>query len=490
MERRSLSPVSAASKGVLWFLGQTVASRAMQVLAQIALAWLLSPAEFGQVSLALAVTTIVGAFFSVGLEDVLLQRHRAIRLWSGTIFWLSLTIGLLGGLALLITAPIAAFIYGQPHLAGLIGIAALGAPIASLGTIPGTIIRSRLDFRVLAMASLGEALAASAFSVMLAALGFGAYSLVLPSPIAAAGRVGALWFIAKPKIRASRARRRWRMLLPSASASLGGRLLIIVMSQADYVTLGLVAGEIEVGIYYFAFKLAIQPLRILAGSLSAVLFPTLVQFRDDPARQLDAAIVVSQMLSIVVMPACFLQAVLAGPLLHLFFASKWEAAEPLIQLLSIGFAFDASSWAAGALLAARGEFRRGFVYTSLEAPIFLVSIAMGAVSQGAIGVAVAVAGYYMFVQPIFCYFVFARVGTIGWQGIARIYAAPVVFAASTTVGAALVSSALQFPAWLQLCSIPAMALTLYVPLIRAFCPKPYRLLRDRALALRGQEAAG
>ncbi|MBV8652987.1 MAG: oligosaccharide flippase family protein, partial [Alphaproteobacteria bacterium] len=401
MQGPSPSPVSAASKGVLWFFGQTVTSRALQVLAQIVLAWLLSPADFGQVSLALAVTTIISAFFSVGLEDILLQRHRAIRLWSGTVFWLSLMVGLIAGIALLIAAPIAALIYNQPRLAGLIGIAALGAPIASLETIPGTIIRARLEFRVLAMASLGEALAASTLSVAFAVVGFGPYSLVLPSPIAAAGRVGALWLIAKPRIRAFRWGRRWRMLLPSASALLGGRLLGTMMSQADYMTLGLVAGEVEVGIYYFAFKLAIQPLRILAGSLSAVLFPTLVQYRDDPARQLDAAIIASQMLSIVVMPACFLQAALAAPALHLFFASKWDAAAPLLQLLSIGFAFDASSWAAGALLAARGEFRRWFVYTAIETPTFVLLIAAGALSRGALGVATAVASFYVVVQPIF-----------------------------------------------------------------------------------------
>jgi O-antigen/teichoic acid export membrane protein len=174
----------------------------------------------------------------------------------------------------------------------------------------------------------------------------------------------------------------------------------------------------------------------------------------------------------------------------LFFASKWAAAEPLIQLLSIGFAFDASSWAAGALLAARGEFRRGFVYTSFEAPIFLIAIVIGAFSHGAVGVALAVAGYYALVQPIFCYFVFARVGAVGWRDIAKIYAAPVVFGVLTTVGAALLSRGLQIPAWLQLGMIPATAMALYVPAIRAFCPKSYRLLRDRALALRDRSAAG
>src|SRR5262249_17361332 len=148
---------------------------------------------------------------------------------------------------------------------------------------------------------------AGLLSIGFAGLGFGPYSLVLSSPLAASARVVALWRITRPSIHPLARARRWRYLLPSASASLRGRLLGALMGQANYMILGFVTGAPELGLYSFAFKLAVQPLRMLAGSLSAVLFPALVQYRDDPARQLGAALTASQMLAVVVMPACFLQ---------------------------------------------------------------------------------------------------------------------------------------------------------------------------------------
>ena len=99
-----------------------------------------------------------------------------------------------------------------------------------------------------------------------------------------------------------------------------------------------------VGAYFFAFRLAIQPVQLLAGNLSNVLFPILAQLRGDPARQGEAALKASRVLSYVVMPYCFLQAAVAKPLLTLVFADKWLAAIPLMQILSIGLAFDAVSW--------------------------------------------------------------------------------------------------------------------------------------------------
>jgi hypothetical protein len=93
------------------------------------------------------------------------------------------------------------------------------------------------------------------------------------------------------------------------------------------------------------------------------------------------------------------------------------------------------------------------------------------------------------VQPIFCYFVFTRVDAVGWRDIARIYVPPIVFGAATVGGASLLSMSLHAPPWLQLCLVPTAALAMYVPIIRAVCPRPYRLLRDRALSFRTRSVA-
>jgi len=111
------SLASALSKGALWVFTQTAGTRALQVLVQIVLAWLLSPEDFGEVGIALAICGVIRACFAFGLEDVLLQRGRAMRLWAGSVFWVSLGIGLAGTAALLAAAPIAtaqtATVFGQ-----------------------------------------------------------------------------------------------------------------------------------------------------------------------------------------------------------------------------------------------------------------------------------------------------------------------------------------------------------------------------------------
>jgi O-antigen/teichoic acid export membrane protein len=190
------------------------------------------------------------------------------------------------------------------------------------------------------------------------------------------------------------------------------------------------------------------------------------------------------------MPACFLQAALAGPALQLLFEPQWKPAGPLIQLLSVGLAFDASSWAAGALLGARGEFRRGFVYALFITPTLFLFITLGGLAAGPLGVATSVVAFYILTQPVYCYFVFSRVRRIGWGRIATIYAAPVAISAVTVGGAALLARALSNAAWFQLVFVPMAALPLYAALLRVFCPELYRRFRERTVALAERWRAG
>jgi PST family polysaccharide transporter len=472
------------SKGALWVFTQSAGTRLLQVLVQIALARLLIPEDFGEVGIALAIAGLISACFAFGLEDVLLQRGRAMRLWAGAVFWVSLGIGFAGAAALILAAPIAAFLYGQPRLAALIAIAAIGSPVAALEIVPGTFLRARLDFRSLSLVSFAEAVIAGAISIALATLGFGPYSLVLPSPVAAAARVATLWLIARPGVSSARIGRRWRLLMPSVWASLGTRVLYTASRQADCVILGLVAGEAEVGVYYFAFKLAIQQPRMLAGSLSTVLFPALVRFREDRQRQLETALLVSEMVAIISMPVCFLQAALAGPVLRLLFGTKWDAARLLIELLSIGLAFDTVSWTAGSLLPARGEFGRSFRYAAILAPTAGVFVAVGAFAGGAVGTASAVAAYFAVIQSLFSYAVFTGSGRVSWHAVASLYLKPASICAVTVGLAAWFLDLVAASNLLRICAMPILTFAAYAPLIRVSCPTATGLLLDRVLAFR------
>ena len=430
---KSESVGRATTRGALWFTLQSVSARVFNLLSQLVLAWLLVPADFGLIGLAYTVTIIVRALVSFGVEDVLLQRQRAIRLWETAAFWVSLGLALIGMLLMLIAAPIGAALYHSPKLVGLIAILAVAMPIGALSTVPGVVIRARMGFRYLALYNTFEIAATQVLTIVFALCKFGAYSFALPLPILMVVKAVLFWTKSPPHLKSRLRRFQLVFLVRRGSARLGTQLLIESVSQGDYVTLGVLASHAVVGSYYFAFRLASQPLRILAGNFSNVLFPAFALLNGQPERQAKAAISASQVLAYIVMPFCFMQAALAGPLLRLWFGSKWLSTIPLMQALSIGLPFDAMSWIAGALMAARGEFRRQLVLTTWITPLFFALVLTGAFLRSALGVAWAVTIYYAVTGPIYTRVAFSRSGVSAWKLLSLYIYPPLI--AGTTIGA-------------------------------------------------------
>lgn len=467
----------------MWMLAQNLVARVSSMFSQLVLAALLQPADFGVISLTYTVTSVAAILTSVGLDDVILQRKRALRLWLGPAFWISLSLGMAAGVLVIALSPVAAAVYKAPDMVGLLAILAVAMPIGSLGSVPGMILRARMQFGVLAIYATVEMIAQVLMTVALAWRGFGAYSFVLPGPVLSAVRTAVMWRLAafKPDLRPKR--RRWRYVVGNTTITFVNRILISFINQGDYMVLGLTGSQATVGIYYFGFRLAAQPLWTLAGNFSGVLYPALVQMKSDPERQNRAVLDSSTLLSFCVMPVALIQSAVAEPLISRYFDPRWAASIPVIQLLSIGLAFDAISWVAGALLSARGEFKAGLRYVIIQFPIFFVLVAIGAVLDQAVGVAWAVCVFYAIIQPVYAYCVYKRIGLTAWQ-VALMHLQPAAYAA-VSVGVGLAISMVPLLSDLPLLRavvIGSVGLALYAVLVRWQAPKTWSALRDRIIA--------
>lgn len=388
-------------RGFAWLSFQSVAGRGSALIGQLALAWLLAPEDFGVIALAQTVVALVGALTGLGIESIVLQRHTTLRLWETATFRFSLGLGLVSMLGTLAAAPVAAAAYDAPEITLLIAISALSIPVYALSTVPAMKLRANLNFRFLAVAGTLELAATQVATVILALAGFGALSFVLPLPVLAVIKLIVFWRKAPALVSGAVRPFQYRYLASKGSSMLGSRLATEAVSQGAFIVMGLIASQAVVGAYFFAFRLAAQPLRMMAGNFTSVLFPVLAQLRNDPDRQLAAALRAARVLAYVTMPLCFLQAALMEPALRLLFAGRWDAAIFFGQVLSLGLPFDAVSWVAGALLMARAEFHRALVYSLILSPLFFVALWIGAGLGGPRGVVVGVSLFFITLAPVY-----------------------------------------------------------------------------------------
>jgi len=415
---------------------QTVGSRVVSLGAQLVLAWLLVPDDFGLLAMAYTVLGFASIIQNFGLREILIQRQRRFKVWSGAAFWLALTTGLAAGLLMSVAAPLVAVIYDEPDLTGIVLVLALAVPFNALANIPDAQLRGRLRFKTVAAIEFGRVAGIASLSILFASLGFGAYSLVLPQPIVAAIAAAILYAVSRPPLRRRPQLRRWRYLLRSGGLLLVANFCVVLVAQGDYMLLGVFHDAKTVGYYFFAFVLSTQVVHLLAGNLVGVLLPALSSLEGDPRRQTNAYLRAVVLLAMIGIPAGVLQAVLAEPLLRALFDDRWIESIPVLQLLSLGMCVRLVSQSAAGLLLAQRRYVTKLLLNAANAVLFLGLVTLAAWQGGPVLVAGAVTICLVVVGPIHMY-VATRLGGARFVDVLAVFAAPGACAAIAAVATLL-----------------------------------------------------
>ncbi len=90
-------------------------------------------------------------------------------------------------------------------------------------------------------------------------------------------------------------------------------ILNTFINQADYIAIGLAGlSDATIGAYVFAFNIALQPLRLLSGNITRwSCFQVLAHLSLEPTKQVQAALRAMRLLTLVTVPVCLLQVLLA-----------------------------------------------------------------------------------------------------------------------------------------------------------------------------------
>ncbi len=474
----------SATSGMVWLFAQSVVGRGFVFISQLVLAKILLPEDFGVLGLAYTITTLFGVFTNLGVDTVLQQRREKMRFWAPQAFWINLGMTSLVALMMAFYAPLGARFYHNEKVIHLVWILAASLPIASLAVVPQAKIQSLMKFKFLATYNTLELIAIQVMTILFALMKFGAISFVLPVPIMALMRAAVFWNIAPFSLRVSSFPKRWKILIGRGATLLGSTLALALIDQGDYIALGLYTSAYQLGIYYFAFKLSIQPVKMLATSFTGVMFPTLTSLSEEPERQLSAAFKASATLGVLIVPICFLQAAVAGPALLLLFGERWAESIPLVQILSIGLSLDALSWPLGSFLSARGEFARISKYQLLSVPFFYGLVLAGVHLGSVRGVAIAVGAYYV-VHPIaFSLLTFCREG-ISASRVLMAYFSPLCMATFSFGTAYTISTLPVFHSkpLIQIIVIGGTGVLCYFLCVRKFVPEVYYEARKQLLGV-------
>jgi PST family polysaccharide transporter len=256
-----------------------------------------------------------------------------------------------------------------------------------------------LAFRSLALRSLIAVAVGGVVGIGMALGGYGVWSLVARELVVAGVNVALLWRVGDWRP-GRRVRRVYLRDLASFGTKVTGINVVTFFSRrADDFVIGRFLGGAALGYYDIAYRILLTMTRLLTGVTGQVTLPLLARVKEAPDRLRAGYYGVTQMTSLVALPAFTGAAVLAPHLVPLVFGSKWLPSVPAMQVLALVGILHSVHHFDAAVMVAVGRPGRQLAIGVLEATLNVVGFVL-AVRWGIVAVAAAYAIVGYAVVPV------------------------------------------------------------------------------------------
>lgn len=385
LKRRAFSAVSWSALDV--FLRQ-----GLQFGFTVALARLLTPADFGTFGLILIFTSVATMAVDGGFSAALIQHRTVNQTDESSVFWFNCLMGVSIAICICAIAPIAADFYRQPALAPLLFIVAANTVSGSLGAMHTIILSKKLDFRTQSKIGVIAVAISGLLSVWMAIEGWGVWALAAQMLLTTSLTTLFLWRFSHWRPTKEFSLISIRKLLKFGKYNFLANLMDAIYSRLYTVLIGKIDGVRSLGYYQNADNIQQMPGGLLNKVISRVAFPMFAESAADPAalrRGMQLGIRGSMFINV---PAMLGMAATAEPLVDFVFGSQWKPAVPILQVLCISGALSPLHVLNLNCLMALGRGKLMFQTELIKKTIGCIFLGVGAI-YGVMGIAWAMAAF-------------------------------------------------------------------------------------------------
>jgi PST family polysaccharide transporter len=412
-----------------------------QLGGDILLAHLLLPADFGLVTMVLAITNFAMVFKDFGLSAAGIQTPNLTNAQASNLFWCNVGLSGLLTLLLLAAAPVIQWAYAKPHLAEITAGLSFTFLLAGLGAQHQAQLTRQTRFAATSRAQILGVVAGYAAAALAAKAGMHHGALVLLQLVRQATQTLAL-FVSLPWIPAWPARRQGTgKLLRFGSAMAGFDAINYFSRNADKLVIGRLFGEVVLGHYGRAYQFLLLPIAQIRGPISGAGMPLLSALQDRPAEYRKLYLGMVNAIASVALPTLCWLAVESTDLTRGIFGEKWMPSAGYFQLLAVAGLVQPTVGLLGLLLTTLGRGGRYFQWGCWHSGAMVLSFFVG-IPWGVPGITLSYAAANFIAAPLSAWFC-TQDTPVSFRDFCQVHTVPAAFAlgagALTAVAAAQLS---------------------------------------------------
>lgn len=365
------------AKGVGWGFADNILGLGITAAANIILARILSPADFGIIGMTAIFMTLSTSLVDSGFTGALTRKKDAVKADFDTVFYFNLAVSCLLYAVLFFCSPFIARFFKEPILVPVIRILGISLVINAFGIVQKIILVRRIDFRTQAWISLVSSFAAAVAAVVMAFYGFGVWSLVVLQVGKLAVNTILLWSVSRWHPGLCFSRKSFRDMF-----SFGGRLLITsiisaIWSEMYSFIIGKMYSSSVLGQYSRADKVKNMVTSNVSSVMQKVSYPVLASIQDEGERQINVYRKVLKTTVLISFTAVFGVWAVAGPFILTFFGDQWLPAVGYLRIMCFSGLFLPLMMCSANVINADGRSDITLVLEILKTVMGLIPVVFG-----------------------------------------------------------------------------------------------------------------
>lgn len=357
--------------GAFWKFAERIAAQLVSLVVSIVLARLLSPTEYGTISLIMVFITIANVFVNSGFGLALIQKKDADSLDFSSVFYFSLGFtGLIYIILFFGAVPISEF-YDMPILIPVLRVLAISVPIMGINSVQQAYVARKMQFKLFFYATFIGTVISAVVGISLAYSGFGVWALVAQTLTNNVIDTIVLQRTIKWKITREFSFGRIKSLLSYGWKLLLQSLILQIYSSLRSLLIGKFYTTEDLSYYTKGNQFPELISSNIDTGINTALFPIMSKAQDSIERVKSMARKTTNFTSYVMSPILIGFMAVAEPFISLLLTDKWLPCVPYLRICCIILLFRAPQTA---ILQAIKAIGRSDVVLKVDVPIRIFSI--------------------------------------------------------------------------------------------------------------------
>lgn len=316
-----------------WKFAERIGAQGVTLIVSIILARILSPENYGTISIILVFINIANVFITNGFTASLIQKKDADNLDFSTIFYFNLIFSVCLYSIVFLIAPIIEKYFEMPNICLALRILGLKIPVSAFNSIQQAYVAKKMLFRKLFWATLGGTIVSAFVGIWMAYNGFGVFALVGQYLTNGIIDTLVLWCTIKWRPIFNFSFVRFRSLYSYGWKNSLTYFVRTIYDDIYSVVIGKKYNGADLAFYTKGKQYPNLIVSNLNTSLCAVLFPAFVRYQNDISKLKDALRRTIKLSSYILCPFLIGLMVCAEPFIKILLTEKWLECVPYMRIV-------------------------------------------------------------------------------------------------------------------------------------------------------------